>query len=170
MSNLSNRDWFSDVFDLRRDLDQIFNRFVSGMPTRSSSGSGTGGNIERAMLAPVNTYIDKNRTFHAQVALPGVDPRNIEVQAQGDILSIRGQQEVRQENKDANYIYREISYGSLERDIELPEGIDRDKISAEYRNGILELTAPISASAMPKRIDVKGGSEAKQIAAGGSSR
>jgi HSP20 family protein len=165
MSNLANRDWFSDVFDFRRDLDQIFNRLVSGMPVRSSSNLGSG-NITRGLIPPINTYVDKNRNFHVQVALPGVDPKNVEVQVQGSILSIRGQQEARQETKEANYIYREMSYGGFEREIELPEGVDRDKISAEYRHGVLELTAPVAAAAMPRRIEVKGGEEAKQIAAG----
>jgi HSP20 family protein len=58
-------------------------------------------------------------------------------------------------------------YDSFERDIALPEGVDPEKISAEYRNGTLEITAPISASAMPRRVEVKSSQEAKQLATAG---
>lgn len=166
MANLANRDLFNELFDFRRDFDQIFNRFLGSWPSRSMLRAAPDA-AASASLPAVNTYVDKNnKNFHIQVALPGVDPKNVEIQVQGDILSIRAQQELKQENKDANYIYREISYGAFERDIELPAGVDRDKISAEFRNGVLEVAAPISAAALPRRIEVKGGQEAKQIAAG----
>ena len=168
MANLTNRDPFSDLFDLRRDFDHIFNRFMTSWPGRSSSGSGQlSGNT---VLPPVNAYLDKgNKNFHVEVALPGIDPKDVQINVQGNILSIRGQQESKQETQENNYVYRELSYGSFERDIALPEGVDRDKISAECRNGVLRINIPISASAQPRRIEVKSGGqqEAKQISAGG---
>ncbi len=168
MANLANRDPFTDLFDLRRDFDHLFNRFVSSWPhQRSVLSAGSGANAGNTLLPPVNAFLDKNnKNFHVQVALPGVDPKDVEIQVQGNILSVRAQREGKQENKDFNYLYRELSYGFFERDIELPEGVDRDKISAEFRNGVLEIAAPVSAAALPRRIEVKGGQEAKQIAAG----
>jgi len=121
----------------------------------------------RHALLPVNAYLDKdNKNFHVQVALPGVDPKDVEINVQGNVLSIRAQQESKQENRESNYIYRELSYDSFERDISLPEGVDRDKIAADYRNGVLEITVPISAAAQPRRIEVKASQQGKQIAAG----
>jgi HSP20 family protein len=74
---------------------------------------------------------------------------------------------VRNESNEADVVYREWMYDSFEREIALPEGVDRDKVSAEYRNGMLEITAPISAAALPRRVEVKGSQEARQIAAAG---
>jgi HSP20 family protein len=163
MANLANRDPFSELFDFRRDFDHIVDRFLSSWPGRSSSRE-ISGNV---LIPPVNAYLDKdNKNFRVQAALPGIDPKDVEINIQGNILSIRAQREVKQESKESNYIYRELSYGSFERDIQLPEGVDREKISAEYRNGVLEITAPISAAALPRRIEVKGAEGAKQIAAG----
>jgi HSP20 family protein len=52
-------------------------------------------------------------------------------------------------------MHQEITYGSFTRTIVLPEGVDKEKISAEYRNGTLEITAPIAASSLPRRIEIK---------------
>ncbi|HJY91632.1 MAG TPA: Hsp20/alpha crystallin family protein, partial [Candidatus Acidoferrum sp.] len=57
--------------------------------------------------------------------------------------------------KEADFLQREISYGSFMRSLSLPEGVDKDKISAEYRNGMLEITAPIATAALPKRVEIK---------------
>jgi HSP20 family protein len=167
MANLANREnIYRDLFDFRRDFDNIFNRFLSGWPTRSAIGTEA---ASTSLVPAVNAYFDKEKkTFHCQVALPGVDPKNINMQVHGDVLSISGKHENREEKKNADVVYREWSYESFERDIALPEGVDRDKINAEYRNGILEITAPIAAAALPKRIEVKSTPEAKQIAAGRS--
>jgi HSP20 family protein len=166
MTSLANREnLFRDLFDFRRDFDQIFNRFLSAWPSRSglSSASPT-----TALVPAVNAYVDRNdKKFHCQVALPGANPKDINIQVQGDVLSITGQHEARKESNDADVVYREWMYDSFERDIALPEGVDRDKISAEYRNGMLEITAPISAAALPRRVEVKGSQEAKQIATAG---
>lgn len=49
----------------------------------------------------------------------------------------------------------EITYGSFHRTITLPEGVDKDKLNAEYRNGMLEITAPIAAAALPRKVEIK---------------
>jgi HSP20 family protein len=166
MTNLANREsLYRDLFDFRRDFDHIFNRFLGAWPSRSglSSGSST-----TAFVPAVNAYVDRHdKKFHCQVALPGANPKDINIQVQGDVLSITGQHEVRDETNNADVVYREWTYDSFEQDIPLPESVDRDKISAEYRNGMLEITAPISAAALPRRIEVKGSQEAKQVATAG---
>jgi HSP20 family protein len=87
--------------------------------------------------------------------LPGVDPKDVNIQVRGATLTVSGQRSSTRETKDSDYIHREISNGSLQRAIELPEGVEADKVTAEYRTGMLEITAPISSAALPRRIDVK---------------
>ena len=166
MTNLTNRDsLYRDLFDFRRDFDHIFNRFLSADPGHSalSSGSST-----TALVPAVNAYVDRNdKKFRVQVALPGVNPKDINIQVNGDVLSISGQHEAKNERNDADVVYREWMYDSFEREIALPEGVDREKISAEYRSGTLEITAPISAAALPRRIEVKGSQDARQLVTAG---
>ena len=168
MANLVPRDrFFRDLFDFRRDFDQIFNQFLSMPGEQWSSGlqeRGLG-----SFIPAIETSVDKDRkTYRVQVSLPGVDPKDVNIHVQGNMLTITGERKSTRENKEGDYLQREIVYGSFQRVIELPEGVDADKVNAEYRNGMLEITVPISAAAQPRKIEIKSTPTAKQVGAGGS--
>src|SRR5215467_4764994 len=151
MTNLVPRDsFFQDLFDVRRDFDQIFNRFLSWPSTRGEHPMTSG-------FAPaIESFIDKDgKKFHCQVMLPGVDPKDVNLQVVGNTLAISGERSNTRETREADYLHREISYGSFQRYIPLPEGVDKDKLTAEYRNGMLEIIAPFGAAALPRRVEVK---------------
>ena len=104
----------------------------------------------------VESFIEKEgKKFHCQVMLPGVDPKDVNLQVQGNTLTISGQRSTSRETKEADYLHREITYGSFQRSILLPEGVDKDKLNAEYRNGILDIAAPIAAAALPRKVEIK---------------
>jgi HSP20 family protein len=164
MTNLTYRDnVFQTLFDFRRDFDNIFNRFLSGLPGNHEHQRD---NMSLAPFAPrVDAFVDKEaKRFVAHVALPGVDPKDVSISVQGNMLTVSGERKVSNERKEADFVYNEMMYGSFERTLSLPEGVDSDKITADYRNGVLEIVAPISASALPRRIEIKGG-QPKQMAA-----
>lgn len=152
MASLIPRDnFFQDLFDFRRDFDQIFNRFLNWPSAQEESPMTTAG-----FSPAIESFIDKDgKKFHCQVMLPGVDPKNVNLQLQGNTLTISGERSATRETKEADYLRREITYGSFQRSILLPEGTDTDKVNAEYRNGILEISAPISAGALPRKVEIK---------------
>jgi HSP20 family protein len=164
MANLATRsnNRFQELFDFRRDFDHIFNRFLSAPFSREDEQQ------EWAGFAPaVESYIDKDsKEFHCQVMLPGVDPKDVNIQLQGDTLQISGERTETREDKEADYFHREISYGSFQRGVMLPEGVDKEKLSAEYRNGMLEITAPVASAALPRRVEIRSGpTQAKRATA-----
>jgi HSP20 family protein len=63
---------------------------------------------------------------------------------------------------EVEWIKSEIWYGAFERTISLPEGVQTDRISADYRDGVLLITAPLAASALPRRIEIQSG-ESKRM-------
>ena len=152
MTKLIPRDnFFQDLFDFRRDFDQIFNRFLSWPSAQEEDAMTTAG-----FSPAIESFIDKDgKKFHCHVMLPGVDPKNVNLQVQGNTLTISGERSSTRETKEAEYLRREISYGSFQRSILLPEGVDTDKLNAEYRSGILEITAPIAAAALPRKVEIK---------------
>jgi len=152
MANLIPRDnFFQDLFDFRRDFDQIFNRFLNWPTTQEEVTMTTAG-----FSPAIESFIDKDgKKFHCQVMLPGVDPKNVNLQVQGNTLTISGERSATRETKEADYLRREITYGSFQRSMLLPDGVDTDKLNAEYRNGILEISAPIAAGALPRKVEVK---------------
>ncbi len=169
MANLTYRDnnVFQNLFDFRRDFDHLFNRFLSsGLQTGQEQQRA---NMSMASFAPaVDAFVDRNgKRFVAHVALPGVDPKDVNISVQGNMLTISGERSVSDERREADTVYNELIYGAFERTLSLPEGVDTQKLAADYRNGVLEITAPISASALPRRIEVKSsGTQTKQMAAG----
>ena len=162
MANLAKREHgINDLFDLRHSFDQIFNRLLRG-------SSSTGDREVRTLVAipPIEAWVDNNeKKYHLSIALPGMDPKDLQIDLQGSNLTVSGEHKSEAEKKDANYLEREFSLGRFERLITLPEGLDTEKISAEYNNGVLEISAPLSASALPKRIEIKTQPKAKQAGA-----
>jgi HSP20 family protein len=162
MANLAARDTvFNDLFDFRRDLNGIFSRLVTGSP----SGSERPARI-LAAVPPIEAWVDKDeKKYHLSIALAGVDPKDIELNVQGNNLTVSGEQKVSEEKKDADFVYQEFAYGRFERSITLPEGVDTSKLTAEYKNGVLEITAPMSANALPRKVEIKAVPVAKSASA-----
>jgi len=73
----------------------------------------------------------------------------------GDLLTIKGSREEKSETNKADYLRREIRYGSFERSISLPEGIKADDLKATYRDGVLELAAPMPKEAILKEVKIQ---------------
>jgi len=141
---------FRDMVDFRRDFDHMFNRFLNwGAPQEEQT-------LTEGFIPAIETHIDKDgQKFQCRVMLPGVDPKDVNIQVLGNTLSISGERSSSRETKESDYLHREITYGSFQRIVELPEGADKDKLTAEYRNGVLEISAPIAAAALPRKIEVK---------------
>lgn len=162
MANLVPRNsFFQDLFDFRRDFDQIFNRMLTG-----SAGEEPQTRMTRSFAPAVESYIDKDgKNFQCRVSLPGIDPKDVQIHAQGNTLTISGERKMTRSSKDVDVVHNEIWYGSFERTLPLPEGLDTNKITAEYRDGLLCITAPISTSALPRRIEIKTAPQTKQMTA-----
>jgi HSP20 family protein len=160
MANLVRRGHtFNELFDFRNSFDQLFNRFLA-----NSGGGNQNANALLLAVPPIEVWVDTNKKeYHLSVALPGVDPKEIQVNLHGNELTVEGERQQSQDKKDANYQEQEFSYQRFQRTITLPEGVDAQKLSAEYDNGVLEVTAPLKESALPRQIEVKSMSPAKAI-------
>ena len=139
-----------ELFNVRRNFDESFNRFL-GWPSMQEEQT-----FAADFSPAVESFIDtNNKKFHCEVLLAGVDPKDVNIQVQGNTLTISGERSSSRETREADFLHREITYGSFTRTIMLPEGVDKDKLSAEYRNGTLEITAPIATNALPRKVEIK---------------
>lgn len=82
--------------------------------------------------------------------LPGLDQKDVKVDIDGDLLSIRGEKKAEEEKKGKQYHLVERSYGAFQRAFTLPPTVDRDKITAEFAKGVLTLRLPKGAEVTPK--------------------
>jgi HSP20 family protein len=160
---LNTERFMQDIFDFRRDFDQIFNQMVSYKPWKQELPA-TG---KTWTFAPaVESYVDKDaKKYICRVVLPGVEPKDVQIHAQGNLLTIRGERKLTRSTKDIDLREEEVVYGAFERVLTLPEGVVTDKLNAEYVNGVLEITAPLAAAALPRKIEIKTAPMTKQVAA-----
>ena len=78
----------------------------------------------------------------------------MEVRVEDNTLYMKGERKFEKETKDENYHRVERSYGSFARSFSLPNSIDADKVAAEYKDGVLNLTLPKREEAKPKTIRI----------------
>jgi len=137
---------------LHTDFEDWMKRFFDG-----DGLSRLPGTFQRGPLPAVN-LADSPSEFVASVELPGLCKEDIEVQMVGEQLVISGERKWEEEKKDKEYYRVESQYGSFQRAIELPEGLnkDPDSVSASYVNGMLEIRIPKVEPKAAARIAVKG--------------
>jgi HSP20 family protein len=102
----------------------------------------------------IDTRVEDGK-FIVHADLPGIDPKNVEIKVVGGVLTIKGSREEKREDKKADYLRREIHYGSFERSMTLPDGIKAEDLKATYRDGVLELSAPMPKEAIPKEVKIQ---------------
>jgi HSP20 family protein len=100
--------------------------------------------------APKLDVFEKNGNLVVKAELPGVDKEDISVTMDSGDLEIRGERKSEQEVKEENYYRCERSYGSLYRRVPLPFEAQADAITAEFKDGVLEVRIPKPAEAKPE--------------------
>src|SRR5215472_7930338 len=163
MTGMTLRDpFFEDLFDFRREFDKIFNRMLTVKPWEQEVAPWKPFNFVPA----VEAFVDKEgKKYVCKVSLPGIEPKEVQIHVQGNLLTITGERKYTRENKEREALHEEFAYGKFERVLELPEGVNTEKLNAEFLNGVLEITAPVAAAALPRKIEVKTIPMTKQIAA-----
>ena len=134
---------FEDLFGFRRQFDEIFNRILTGKPWGLEPPE-----FKKPFnIAPaVEAYVDKEaKKYVCRMTLAGVEPKDLQIHAQANVLSIRGERKLVHRTKEIELMEGEIIYGVFERTLTLPEGVTVEKLTAEYMNGVLEIAAPVAA-------------------------
>ncbi|HPB31599.1 MAG TPA: Hsp20/alpha crystallin family protein, partial [Candidatus Sumerlaeota bacterium] len=104
---------------------------------------------------PLVNISEENDNYTVEALTPGISPDQIQISVTGDQLTISGEKNPLPENVKPESIHRtERSAGRFLRTITLPEEIDRDKVAASFKNGILKITLPRAEDAKPKMIHV----------------
>jgi HSP20 family protein len=142
----------------RSEVDRLFDRF--GFPSfRRMFDVEPFWGTESALgiTVPAVDVTEDNEVYKITAELPGLDQKDIDVSVTGDVLVIKGEKRQEREEKDRNRYLSERSFGAFQRNFSLPDGVDRDKISAEFSKGLLTLTLAKTAAAQKqqKKIEVK---------------
>jgi len=102
---------------------------------------------------PCSAYEDEHG-FHIQVAVPGVDRQDMHILFEDGVLTVKGERKEPSMDQARRYFAQEIGWGGFSRSFRLPSYIDPDKVSASYKDGVLELGLPKREEAKPRRIEI----------------
>jgi len=149
----SARSWMNDpLFQLQREIDRVFEDVFSG------DGSSTAGGRSGSMMnAPRIDLQDSEGELRLHADLPGVQPADLDIRVEGDVLTIRGERKSQGERNEQNFHVMERSHGRFQRSIQLPFAPDPDEVQASVREGVLEVCIPKRApQERSRRIEVRG--------------
>lgn len=148
-SGPAERDDNHPFFSLQRQMNSLFDDFFSGFdvgPRLTAGGFGS--------FMPSVDVKESDKEFTIRAELPGVEEKDIEVTVTNDAVTIKGEKKEEKEDKGKNYYYMERSYGSFNRVIPLSVEPEAGKAEASFKNGVLNITLPKSASAKARETKI----------------
>lgn len=161
MSTLSQWNPFNTPsgWDPFRELEEMQNRLSSFFGRRIPllRGGDEGEEFTRTKWAPRVDIAEDEKEYVINAELPGVRKEDVKVTVESGVLSISGERKTEKEEKGKKYHRVEQTYGTFIRSFTLPEGSSGEKISAEFRDGILKVRLPKDEKAKAKAIEVKVG-------------
>jgi len=134
-----NDDFFDDLFDFDFPFAGRFNAPIS----------------RYSRSFPIMNIYEDDSNYYISAELPGVKKSDLKIAVSGDILSIECKRETKTKEKSDAYYRAERIAGEFKRSVSLSESIDKDKISAELKNGVLLITLGKSEEIKPRAIEVK---------------
>ncbi|MBK7822129.1 MAG: Hsp20/alpha crystallin family protein [Tessaracoccus sp.] len=137
------------TYDPFRELDRIASSFLD---------------VRRGpRRMPMDLYREGD-TYVLSADLPGIDPGSVDIDVDGQLLTIRAERTLA-EHEGVQWITREREAASFLRQLNLGQGVDTERITAAYNNGVLSVTIPMSEKAKPRKIQVTNFDDAPMISA-----
>lgn len=145
--NLIKWDPFKELEDVSNRLNRLFGR----------SESRTESNQNMLAVADWSPSVDISETEDAYLIkgeIPGVKKEDVKVTVQDGMLTIQGERKMEKEEKNKKFHRVECSYGSFIRSFRMPDDADENKVKAEFKDGMLNISLPKSEKAKKKSINV----------------
>jgi len=124
------------LWDLHRDMNRVFEDFNRDFFPLFEEGS--------TQFQPHLDVSEDDKCYALQIEVPGMEPKDINIEIKNKYLTIRGEKTFEKETKDKAWHCRERRFGSFERALEIPPGVVEDDIKADFRNGVLTISLPKS--------------------------
>ena len=129
----------------RHEMEDLFDRFFSD--------DGSNGQAQIAWAPHVDVE-ETDKEFLIKADLPGVDPKDVDIQVVDNVLTVRGEKKEQKEEKK-NFHRVERFAGSFYRAISLPTGADAEKVAATSTNGVVTISIPKRPESQPKKIAIQ---------------
>ncbi len=148
--NLTRWEPYRELATLQDRLNRAFGRFERDDEVSMA-----------AWAPPVDITEEKDRIV-ITAELPGFKENQIEIQSENGMLTLRGERKFEKEDEGKSYHRVERSYGQFIRSFSLPNNVDREKIKANFSDGLLKIELPKREDAKPRTIKISAGSPEKK--------
>jgi HSP20 family protein len=106
-------------------------------------------------FVPAMDMYETDKAVVVELPLAGMKPEEVDVSVEKGVLTVKGESKKEHEVDEKNYYRKEIRSGAFYREVALPAPVLEDKVSAEFQDGVLKITAPKAQPAATKKIEVK---------------
>jgi len=154
MRTLTRFEPFAVAGNLQDQINRVFND-VLGRGTEESN---------LTTWAPAVDIFETEHELVVKADLPDIDPKDLDIRVENNILTIRGERKFEKKVDQDNYLRVERAYGSFARSFSLANTVNSEAIKADYQNGVLTLSIPKREEAKPKQIKVNVGTAAAAAA------
>jgi HSP20 family protein len=141
--------------DTLRDLQNMSDRIDRLLAGRNIPSAGRDEAMALVDWAPAVDVMETDDEFQIRAELPGVEKKDVKLSVENGVLLISGHREQEKEEKGKRYHKIERAYGNFARSFTVPEAVDAEKVTAEFKHGLLTVRLPKSEKARPKSIEVK---------------
>lgn len=124
---------FREIEDIQRQMNRMFDDMI--IPPTRQEGIGLS-------FTPPAEFEETEDTYHLKLEVPGMDPKDINIEAASESVSISGERSSEAKTNENGIFRTEFRYGKFQRILPLPGRINHQNVSASYNNGVLELTLP----------------------------
>lgn len=141
-----------DLLNVEREFNRILGEFNNrfGLGTRQNDED-----YENAVWMPLSDVTETVENYQIKFDLPGLTKEDVKISYADGQLIVSGERKYEKETKEAKFHRIERTFGKFYRAFDLPQKIKEDKISAEFKNGELNITIPKAEEAKPKEISIK---------------
>lgn len=134
---------------VREDFENLFDRFFGrglfAPPSR----------VFETMWMPKLDLSEDEKTYIARVEAPGIPKDDLEVNLEGQVLTVSGRRSLEHEEKSEEFIWREREQGRFVRTVRLPSPVDPGKVDAKYNDGVMTIRLPKAEVSTRSRIQIK---------------
>jgi len=109
----------------------------------------------RAGVFPALNLYDDGESFVVRAEVPGIDPKQLEINATVNALTVKGERPQPEANAKASFHRRERGHGTFSRAINLPQEVNPEKVAARYQLGVLEIVLPKAEEVKPRKIEIQ---------------
>lgn len=122
---------FREVEDIQRQMNRLFDDVIASPNQQNGVGFA---------FTPAAEFKETDEAYHLKIEVPGLEPEDLNIEATAEAISISGERKSESASEENGMMRSEFRYGKFQRVMPLPGRIDHQNVSADYKNGVLNLT------------------------------